>query len=646
MQMERGLDSGPMLHQIATPIAPDETAGELTDALAELGAEALVEALTLLRPGRLTPAAAGPAPAPPTRPRSTADLARVDWTARRRRPWRAQVRAFDPAPGAWTTLGERRAEAVRRPRSPRARSRAGACSRAGVVTVAIGGAGGASAVPRCSRPAGPAWRSEAWVRGRGAAAGAAADRETAAPAAAVITDAAVLAADDFGVRAAAAIAAAGPAVALPARDHRRSSAALARGVAAPAARAGPAARGGGVRQRPPRPGRAPLGAHGVQLRRADLRPADARRVLCAGLDRRSVHERGRGGRGDRGGRRLPAGRAMCTRPRRTPAARPPASAWCAAPRARDRPVIAIGGDRRRSARRRGAGRRRLRRGGHHARSGRRPIPPPPRSRCWRPGLRPRERDRSRRQRRAASVARPARRCAGLLDRTSGSTRGRSWSSSTARSSAGPAWARPLCRRATRSSWCISSAEGEPRCVIFRCALMPHYVQEPDGRHAALRRPPDRHVDPPLVDRRAQLPLPPHGRHREVPQQRRDGARHRGVRRGDASRWRCAGWTSTGPRKRACSTTSIPERYFLLANTAGCYTADEAVRYARLAPRGRLQRVRQARGHRRPGDAAPRHRRACSSATRDAGARRVHGAGVHQRRSDHRAPPRGGRRARR
>src|SRR5918999_4763115 len=26
----------------------------------------------------------------------------------------------------------------------------------------------------------------------------------------------------------------------------------------------------------------------------------------------------------------------------------------------------------------------------------------------------------------------------------------------------------------------------------------------------------------------------------------------------------------------------PERYFLLANTAGCYTADEAIRYARLA----------------------------------------------------------------
>src|SRR5262249_8207106 len=26
----------------------------------------------------------------------------------------------------------------------------------------------------------------------------------------------------------------------------------------------------------------------------------------------------------------------------------------------------------------------------------------------------------------------------------------------------------------------------------------------------------------------------------------------------------------------------PEQYFLLANTAGCYTADEAIRYARLA----------------------------------------------------------------
>src|SRR5690606_34060374 len=48
MQMVPALDAGPVLHLLRTPIAPDETGGELTQRLSELGAQAIVEALMLL----------------------------------------------------------------------------------------------------------------------------------------------------------------------------------------------------------------------------------------------------------------------------------------------------------------------------------------------------------------------------------------------------------------------------------------------------------------------------------------------------------------------------------------------------------------------------------------------------------------------
>lgn len=45
MQMEAGLDTGPVLLSAALPIAEDETAGSLHDRLAELGARLIVAAL-------------------------------------------------------------------------------------------------------------------------------------------------------------------------------------------------------------------------------------------------------------------------------------------------------------------------------------------------------------------------------------------------------------------------------------------------------------------------------------------------------------------------------------------------------------------------------------------------------------------------
>ena len=100
MQMEAGLDSGPILHHVSTPIGPDETSGALAARLADLGAVALVEALSLISGGL-----ARPQPQDHTRatyaPKIDKDMARLNWQ-RDATTLVRQVRAFDPAPGAWT----------------------------------------------------------------------------------------------------------------------------------------------------------------------------------------------------------------------------------------------------------------------------------------------------------------------------------------------------------------------------------------------------------------------------------------------------------------------------------------------------------------------------------------------------------------
>jgi methionyl-tRNA formyltransferase len=98
MQMDAGLDTGPMLLQRSIAIAADETAGSLHDRLAELGAQCIVEALPQIAAGTLTPV-----PQDDARACYAAKIekreARLDW----RRPaaeLERQVRAFNPYPGA------------------------------------------------------------------------------------------------------------------------------------------------------------------------------------------------------------------------------------------------------------------------------------------------------------------------------------------------------------------------------------------------------------------------------------------------------------------------------------------------------------------------------------------------------------------
>lgn len=112
-----------------------------------------------------------------------------------------------------------------------------------------------------------------------------------------VTDARVAALPDLGVRAAA-IAAAGPAVALHARDRALGGDALARLTRRFVALARPPEAAVIVSGRPDVA--AALGADGVQLAAGDLAPADARRALPHGWIGRSVHseEEGRAAIGE------------------------------------------------------------------------------------------------------------------------------------------------------------------------------------------------------------------------------------------------------------------------------------------------------------------------------------------------------------
>ena len=103
MRMEEGLDSGPVLLRLSTPMADGETAGTLTTRLASLGAAALVEALSHLSAGTATAQPQDSATATYA-PKISRESARLDWS-RDAAALERQVRAFDPVPGAWASLG-------------------------------------------------------------------------------------------------------------------------------------------------------------------------------------------------------------------------------------------------------------------------------------------------------------------------------------------------------------------------------------------------------------------------------------------------------------------------------------------------------------------------------------------------------------
>lgn len=104
MHMVPALDAGPILHTARTRILEDETSLELSLRLSELGAGALIEALALIELG-----AATPEPQDESRAtyagKLTRESAQVDWTGTAHDVSR-HIRAYDPKPGAWSSVND------------------------------------------------------------------------------------------------------------------------------------------------------------------------------------------------------------------------------------------------------------------------------------------------------------------------------------------------------------------------------------------------------------------------------------------------------------------------------------------------------------------------------------------------------------
>ena len=108
MQLEAGLDTGPVYACERIPIGPDDTAGALRARLAEIGSGLLVDNVE-----RIPDAVPVPQEGEPTYAHKlTVEEFELDW-ARPAVELARVVRAGNPKPGAWTTAGGRRLKVLR-----------------------------------------------------------------------------------------------------------------------------------------------------------------------------------------------------------------------------------------------------------------------------------------------------------------------------------------------------------------------------------------------------------------------------------------------------------------------------------------------------------------------------------------------------
>jgi len=104
MQMEAGLDTGPMLLKVSTPIDAEDTGGSLHDRLAALGSDAVVTAVAALEAGTLSGEVQDDSLATYAH-KLNKDEARIDWS-RPAAELERLVRAFHPWPICHSRLDE------------------------------------------------------------------------------------------------------------------------------------------------------------------------------------------------------------------------------------------------------------------------------------------------------------------------------------------------------------------------------------------------------------------------------------------------------------------------------------------------------------------------------------------------------------
>jgi methionyl-tRNA formyltransferase len=111
MRMDQGLDTGDMGLVDRVPIPINLTAGQLHDALARLGADLMVRALSALERGTLH-FTGQPAEGVTYAAKIDKKETRVDWA----KPWRAvhdHIRGLSPFPGAWCEIAGERVKLLR-----------------------------------------------------------------------------------------------------------------------------------------------------------------------------------------------------------------------------------------------------------------------------------------------------------------------------------------------------------------------------------------------------------------------------------------------------------------------------------------------------------------------------------------------------
>src|SRR5262249_2176848 len=102
MQIDPGMDTGPVLRELALPIAPDDTTGTLTEKLSRLGAELLLDVLPGWLAGTIEPEPQDDALATYA-PLLQKEAGRIDWHNPAMQIER-EVRAFNPWPLSFTSL--------------------------------------------------------------------------------------------------------------------------------------------------------------------------------------------------------------------------------------------------------------------------------------------------------------------------------------------------------------------------------------------------------------------------------------------------------------------------------------------------------------------------------------------------------------
>lgn len=132
MRIDAGLDTGPLLLRHETEIAPDETAPELGERLAEAGAPLVAETLRGLDRGTLHAEAQDGSQASFAPPLKKED-GRIDWTQASEKLFN-RIRGLQPWPGTFTTFRGQTCAIWGRP----AEAAAGSDAQAGTIVVSSG----------------------------------------------------------------------------------------------------------------------------------------------------------------------------------------------------------------------------------------------------------------------------------------------------------------------------------------------------------------------------------------------------------------------------------------------------------------------------------------------------------------------------